>query len=653
MATKVSASCSVNMMSPLTAKASGILDFAIQSTALDIGYVEYRNKDYRLGFSKEIGNAYRVGVVQKSDVHFENLGNDDINNPASDFNDQSTIRTYDVTSSMDIGFMPIAEVKSDDNPDGVMNRPPQNKDRIKAELLGKAMNLDMDDITNSLLGSQRIPPQSSPDWAKYSKAYRNSGSELTETAYRKKLVKDEREKKKGMKDVTDVSVGYFGTFDPKATVMPQAMFYTFLQCLERTSVVKPDSPGTPGKPAVGNPGDPGYKPSVPPTSPVAIGSGRKFRLNGALYDAVYNLNGYILRERTGVLKGNTKRTRGYSKVIVNLEKDVPLEPDVGIIKHTDFKGTNTPYFDKNDWEFGGRDIPDMHVIIQVQTGYNTYEELVMVDLYQETTIEGKGKTRRSNSGNQSKQQKKMTWTEAYIAESFIPLTEHSMKKVKLFERGNLMTESKCYFIQAVNVYKEKWYETKFFKALLFVVQIVMLVIPGLQGGAIAIQALLVKMAIAMAISFAVNLLLKALVDMGIISASVAIALAAVVAIYGGAMGMGGAIKMDFTLITTVMKVLEATGKVFAAETVRNNEEYEKKMEEIKKEEAKLDAESEKLDGLHVSAGLGLLMIDLQRLLDSVDVPLNETRDEFIQRTTSMKLKTQAISYDGLKSMELF
>ena len=652
MATRVSASCSVNMMSPLTAKASGILDFAIQSTALDIGYVEYRNKDYRIGFSKEMTNAYRVGVVQDADVHFENLGNDDINNPTSDFNDQSTTRTYDVTSSMDIGFMPIVEIKSDKNPDGVVNRPPQNRDRIKAEALCKAMNLDLESMTDSLLGSQKIPQQGSDEWVKYNKEYRNSGSELSETEYRRKLVKDEAEKAKGMKDVTDVSAGYFGTFNPKATIMPQAMFYTFLQCLERTSILKPDSPGTPGTPAVGNPGDPGYIPPVSPTPPVAIGSGRKFRLNGTLYDAVYNLNGYILRERIGVLKGNTKRARGYSKVVVNLESDVPLDPSIGVIKHTDFSGTNTPYFAKTDWEYGGTPVPDMYVIIQVQTGYNTYDELVMVDLYQETTIEGKGKTRRSNSGNQSKQQKEMTWTEAYIAESFIPLTEYSMKKVKLFERGNLMTESKCYFVQAVNVYKEKWYETKFFKAFLFVVQIVMAVIPGLQGGAIAIQAILVRMAIAMAISYAVNLLIKALVDMGIISSSVAIAIIAVVAIYGGSMAMG-AIKMDFTLITTVMRVLEATGKVFAAETLKNTKEYKKKMEEIKKEEDRLAEKDEELDGFHVSAGLGLLMIDLQRLLDTADIPLFESRDEFLRRTSSMQLQTQPISYSGLKSIDLF
>ena len=652
MATKVSASCSVNMMSPLTAKSSGILDFAIQSTALDIGYVEYRNKDYRLGFSKEIGNAYRVGVVQKSDVHFENLGNQDMNNPVNDFNDQSTVRVYDVTSSKDIGFMPIVEIKSDKNPDGVMNRPPQNRDRIKAELLGKAMNLDLASMTDSLLGSQKIPQQGSADWVKYSKEYRNSGSELSETAYRRKLVKDEAEKKKGMKDVTDVSAGYFGTFETKATIMPQAMFYTFLQCLERTTLLKPDSPGTPGKPGVGNPGDPGYVPPIPPTGPVPIGSGRKFRLKGSLYDAVYNLNGYIVRERKGVVAGNTKKSRGYSKVIVNLEKDVALEPGVGLIKHTDYDAKNTPYFDKKDWESGGKAIPDMHVIIQVQTGYDTYDELVMVDLYQETTIEGKGKTRRSNSGNQSKQQKELTWTEAYIAESFIPLTEHSMKKVKLFERGNLMTEAKCYFVQAVNVYKEKWYETKFFKALLFVAQIAMAVIPGLQGGAIAIQAIIVRMAVAMAISFAVNLLIKALVDMGIISSAVAIALIAVVSVYGGAMGVG-AIKMDFTLITTVMRVLEATGKVFAAETVKNTEEYKKKMEEIKKEEDKLAEKDEELSDLHTPAGLGLLMIDLQRLLDTADMPLFESRDEFLRRTGSMQLQTQPISYSGLKSMDIF
>jgi hypothetical protein len=268
---------------------------------------------------------------------------------------------------------------------------------------------------------------------------------------------------------------------------------------------------------------------------------------------------------------------------------------------------------------------------------------VLVDFYQETTIEGNGYTRRSNSGNQSKNEKEMTWKEAYIAESFIPLTRSSMMKVKMLRRSNLLIECKSYFIEAVNVHKQKikWYQTKFFKAVLFVVGIVLAWVGA--GGVILV--FLTNMAVGMVIAFALSKLMEVLVKMGIISNAFAIALVAVVAVYGMAYGVG--LKMDFTLSTTIIRTVEATGKVYALQAVQETEEYQLKADKLKEEGKKLDEEMEKLDELNVSNNIGRLSADLQRMLDAVEGLFVETRDQFLARTLSTEVVTEELSGTAL------
>jgi predicted PurR-regulated permease PerM len=219
-------------------------------------------------------------------------------------------------------------------------------------------------------------------------------------------------------------------------------------------------------------------------------------------------------------------------------------------------------------------------------------------------------------------------------------------KVKMLRRANLLIECKSYFIEAVNVHvqKIKWYQTKLFKAIIFVVAVVL----SLWDGGFTLTNIvpfLTNMAIGLVISFALNTLVKVLVDMGIVSNAFAIALIAVVAVYGMAYGLNP--NMDFTLVTTAIKVVEATGKVYALQAAKETEEYQVKADKLKEENKKLEEDQEKLDERYTSDHIGRLSADLQRMVDAVSGPLIETRDQFLARTLSMKVVTEELTYSAL------
>jgi hypothetical protein len=261
----------------------------------------------------------------------------------------------------------------------------------------------------------------------------------------------------------------------------------------------------------------------------------------------------------------------------------------------------------------------------------------MVDLYQETTIEGNGKTRKSNSGNQSRNEKEMTWTEAYIAESFIPLTKESMLKVKLLRRQNLLVECKSHFVQVVNVktIKLKWYQTGIFKAIVW---IGVLVGSLLSGG--TLTGALVSMAIGMAVTYAVNIVIKVLVKIGILSGKFAMLILSGLAV---AASYFAGIPLDLTDISTVLQLVEATGKVYVEQTIQATKDYQQKADKLQEEQKKLDESLDEYDSMHLSSSIGQLSADLQRMVDAVTGPIIETRDEFLDRTLSTVAVTQELS----------
>ena len=627
MGTTVSASCICKPLATPDNKSSGLLRFMIESSATEIGYTEYRERDRTSGFTKEIRKTYREGLANRDNrVSFTHIVGTSLSDPMADYNDPLNNVVHDSEYGGVLDFMPMLEVKSDENPRGLTRKFEKNEDRVSSEKIAKAMGLTLEGLETTFTGNSPIPQIGTSGWSNIGKQYRQAGgSPEGEQTYRNQLVRDRNEKMKNDKDITDVTVGQFGRFDIKNSVSPAAVLKTYLSCLERTSSALETSAGTTSG------------------TTTSAGSFRRFGISGKLFSAIYSLNGYILREVPGLIPSNKEGRRGYGNINVVLERNRPLVTNKGITLHNDFSDTNVPFFNKAGWSAG---LPDMYVEIQVQISTEMYLELVMVDLYQETTIEGKGETRRSNSGNQDDSQKEMTWEEAYIAESFIPLTMSSMLEVRLFDRGSLLVETKSYFIQVVNVQKEKWYQTGLFKAIVRVIGAIISYWLGPVGMTFA--QFVIQMLVQVAIQYAIGFIIQVLVKLGIISAEVAIWLELAITVIGSYYGVSG-FNLDFTNPVTILNLVEATGKTYAAKTVRETAQFKKDMAELKEKEEELEKEAKGTKDMHLPSQIGFLMNQLQQQIDAIDVPLREDHKLFLARTTDRQPKTQPITYEALKA----
>jgi hypothetical protein len=539
--TKVQASVSVNPLGDFKEVSRTLLAYSQQSSILGTGYTEYKKQDYVIGASKEINKSYSTGKQYGMDVVLNILAVTDTNDRSYEDGEELPTDYIPITTDTTVythsKFMPITEIKSDKNPKGLVVRDDSNADKIKSTKILKAMNLKLSTATNGILNTEDIPPVGGNGWGRYAKAYRQDPTiASSESGYRADLVKGKEEKEKQFKDVTDVAIGYFGLFNKDMRVAPSALYETYLEILPKTILGK-----------------------------IPEGSIRKFRLSNKLYDATYSMNGYIHRTMEGKIEGNTTGRAGYSKVDVLLEEDTPLQLSLGNIISSDYHGEEaTPYFDRTyldpiSGESEGIKFERMkkvYVSIKVQDTPHSYKELILVDLFQETVIEGKNKTRIGNSGKQTsaESQNGMTWVEAYIAESFIPLTKTAMLKVKLFDRRRLLAETKCHFIQAINITEIKWYQTSIFKIILVIIAVVITIYTA--GAGASVSAILLDLAVNAAIAFGINYVIDLLVEKGIISAEVGLVLKIVVSIY---ISGNGSFNVDLSLLDTASLLVEATG----------------------------------------------------------------------------------------------
>jgi len=598
MSTKVHASVTVNPLQDFRGVSNTYGRYLAEQSLLDVDYTQYSRKDSKIGNTREITFTSNLGSNSMKLIALDPTTAD---NPTSIDTTQTEYSEY-----THLDFQPLVEIKSDRHPLGLLKDPPNSKDRVKSERLLKAMNTTLERVSTSILDTSKIPAIGSNDWGKYGTAYRTSselsGRYSSESSYRVGLVKDNKSKAKQLKDITDVSIGYFGTFNEKNTISPKATYYTFLSILNKLPIKN--------------------------TSNQVDKTARKFKLLSNLYEAVYTINGFIHREVVGKISNKV----GNSKILVELEDDKPLDTLEGSILHSDFDRDNLPYFDRDQWSGEGLsnhfDMPKHYVSIQVQIEVNKYVELILVDLYQETTIEGNGISRVGNSGYLDSSQGELTWKEGFIAESFIPLTKYAMLKVKLFDRSRLIAESKCSFIQSINVTHIKWYQSGIIGAIVSVVSVLLSMYT--LGVSITINSLVQTLLTGFVVGLASDMVIKILVDLDIISSSVGIALLALVGTYY-AKGILN-LNLDLSLASTASQLVEATGKVYKEQTIKLSKEYKDKISKLEEEIGRLDGMTEEF----ITSNYSSIVFSINRELDNLSIPLVETRDEFMARTLNRR-----------------
>ena len=574
-----------NPMTSLDAKKSGALMFAIEKAALDIDYGQYRAQDAKMGSIKEINSVQRVGKKEEAE--------------------------FVLHKHEEISFMPTATVLNTQYPKGVARAGDENSTKKSNQAIMKAMGLKLDRVDASMVGTSSVPLIGTPEWVPLRKGFIAGGGNIAdEGRFRASMVAGIADKREGMEDVVGMTIGYFGRLEPKNRVAPVAMYHTFLQCLETTG---------------------------------SLG----FSISNRDLDLIYTLDEWYHIEVDGVIEGNTTSKVGYA-----VSKFVRHAIDVDMVNTATTINSNNSGKLQSGQSFGKTMMSaakaGYYVTLQIQVTSTTYRELILGGLEQRTIVDNGKEGTIVNSAFPSKNEKEadgFDFEEYYMARTFIPLTKESLMKVKLFNRANLLIECKCTVVKVLNVREKKWYESVWFKVVMFVVAVVINYFTGVGGT--FLQAL-IQTAIQMLVVYAISYLIQALIDAGIITngwvAAVLQVVLTVVAMYYGA-----GVSMDMTLITTAMKLVEATGKAYAYELQIQKKEHRELMAKLKKEKDKLDELDDEYDKLHTSSNLGRLSLAAKRLLEEVDIPIFESREEFLQRTMNAKPVTEAININGLRT----
>ena len=271
MAKVVNAAVVCNSLSQVDSHKSGMLLYTIEASAIGIGYSEYRDQDIKLGATREINNVY------------SNTG--------------KRMKSTTTSSSGNMDFMPIAAVQNETYSDGVEKAFKGSAIKEQSTKILKAMGLSLKNLTNTMVGTTSVPAIGTPEWLPYRRAHIASGGSIsTEDTLRESMARGLGEKARGMKDVSNMSVGYFGRIDSTQSVAPVAMYYTILEMIDK--------------------------------------SGNSFSINNANLKASYTMAGFEHNDRSGSISSipGKKPKVGTGKVTYH-NGDVTIKVQVGVNKY--------------------------------------------------------------------------------------------------------------------------------------------------------------------------------------------------------------------------------------------------------------------------------------------------------------------------------
>lgn len=650
MSTVVSASVTAKILdSSKIEKFSTFNEFTKYHTMLNMDYVTYRNEDHVRGYSYELSSVFREGADTPLQPVAKNIDRYSVYSVNTTFTESidsngNTVYSNDVshnvfeaTDSLDVKFMPVCEILSDANDEGLIDvDSPYGKKNNKTI---KRMNAAQEELTKQFRLLEDIPEIRDREWKPHHKEYlKDSRGTKTEQEYRELLVEDLDNNRKSNKDITDVGIGYIGRFDDSSHIMPYAMFNTYLDILRGNSssyIVVKEEETEEQTDAHGN--------TITVVTQEEVKSNvRSFSIQNNLFYSEYVMSGYELTEYTGKL--NSKYIKGYSNVSVTLEEEEPYMVK-GMILHSDFVGVNDRYGyrcqDGEDYIPGvGYDenssfdqMPKLYVTIEVQVSSNKIQRLVLFDLFQETLITGKGKIKLGSSAEQSNSEEDLPFIEAYKNESFIPLTYGSMRKIHLFQLGSLIKESKSLLVQMVNVTKTKRWKS-LLPTVLRIASVAVFVFS--LGSATTASTLLWAIASQIAVQMAVRYAIRRLVEMGIVDGEFAEILTLAIAVF--AVAYGG---LDMNLASSVSMSVEATGTAYKEVTIMDSEKFRSDLVVLK---AKSDKYEKLIEDFEVTGNKTalLLIVELTAYLNSNADDLNYSVDDFFNRTLSRRSETREV-----------
>lgn len=226
------------------------------------------------------------------------------------------------------------------------------------------------------------------------------------------------------------------------------------------------------------------------------------------------------------------------------------------------------------------------------------------------------------------------WTTATgnSEELLVPL-DHTMYKAMSSKDRELLFAKSLYFVfNTLKVVKTKWYQRGVFKAIMFIVAVVLAIPSG--GGSLALLAIAIAVVKSIVLSLVFKLLAKLAVKIGI-SVEIVAALALVAAVYGGylaASNTTGIMQMS------AKSILEMSNQAFSFASTVGAEQMKgivKEMQEFKSyaetKQEELDKANQLLKNADVSMNLGLF-VDAAPPSSMPYLNLYQTPHEYYTRT---------------------
>ena len=211
-------------------------------------------------------------------------------------------------------------------------------------------------------------------------------------------------------------------------------------------------------------------------------------------------------------------------------------------------------------------------------------------------------------------------SEEYVDICYFPIGRKSTKEVPIFKRERLIRESVILGIYVVKIVKLKWYQSRWFSIVMFVVALIFSFVGG-GGLLVVLQSVLIKTVIGLAISIIVKVLATFIDNPFLIAIAVV-----------AAMAVTGYINIDMqSILSTVDMAMNVTNTAIKEVMVNKMEELEAQMKEFNEMANNLQEEQDKM-----MEEVGLMRLDAwEYLKQMLVVPDAEMPTHALDRTTDV------------------
>jgi len=493
---------------------------------------------------------------------------------------------------IDLDFMPIITLKDDSHPDGYYKLPRSDPAYFGPKRVLDSIGIDMDEISEQLIDPEDPGTgPTDPAFRKYAQAWRHSDQLKEEyptiDAYYTKVHEDWVSGRQDMNKQTDVNIGMFTSVKFLDEASSIAWYFSMLEFLPRITYNGPQGDSFPARP------------EFPPTSYMYEVSPAS---NMEAMTFVTGFSDWQHWIRSGDIRtSGRKRKYDASVDVIHLFHDGLSDIEFMLLPDPTH-GDPVIEQRKNIMSYDIYGISALRVRVQLTRGANpTYGEIVLYEPETLHALTGRGKAvqvlgtlRRWYDGGELKYAGLISTNlvpprtdDDYSDIVLFPLTKNGMRKVPLFRRERLIREVTIVSVSYIDIIKTKWYQSRWFSVVLFVVSIVLAALT--DGASVPFTEALFMSAITATVAMLAMMLINDIVDNPLLSAILRVAMLVILKQY----------SLD-NFMQMAQLAVEATNTYTAKALAL---EFEEKQEELRKQQREQRDAMAELEKEEIEAGI--------------------------------------------------